>query len=348
VSTRTGEPQGTWRGRLEAFRALAARHQAVFWTLHSIWALGWGVFIMAVGAKRAGLLRWGLASIGIVWATSLLLPAFLRTSWLPDGQMAVARRLVLWCQKWQLQGLAFFILPIYHRSATYPSRNVVFMGLLALAALAATIDVFFDDVVTPRPWLLGVFLAFVAFASVNLMLPMVWLVRGRTNLVASAVLATAVFVSFWVRREAPGRPRQAWEVVPVALLFLLVVTVGRPLVPPAPLRLASARFGTAMAEGGLDVASPLASLPPAGQIRLQVVAAIQAPAGLAEGVRHLWTLDGTPVAESRLIDVTGGRLQGFRSQSSATFGRLAAGQRVRVEVETAWGQLIGRSEIAVE
>ena len=347
MQTGTTEPTAAWRSRLEAFRSLAERHQAVFWTLHSIWAMTWGVFIMAVGAKREGLLRWGLASIGIVWATSLLLPAFLRTSWLPEDQKPIARKLVLWFQKWQLQGLAFFILPLYHRSATYPSRNVVFMALLALAALAATIDVLYDDVVTPRPWLLGVFLAFIAFASVNLMLPMVWLVGGRTNLVVSAGLATAVFVSFWARQEAPMRPRRAWEVVSVALLFLLVVTVGRPFVPPAPLRLVSARFGMALAEGGLDVASPLASVTPAGQTRLQVVAAVQAPAGLAEGVRHLWTVDGTQVAESRLIDLTGGRVQGFRSQSSATFGRLTAGQRVRVEVETAWGQLIGRSEIAV-
>ncbi len=334
------------REQIDRVGRFVVRHQAIFWALHSIWALGWGIGFIVAGSKRAWLLQYGLALVGLVWATSLLLPAVLRSSLIAEERKGPARRLVLWTQKWQLQGLAFFILPIYHRSATYPSRNTPFMVLLVVAALATTIDVVYDEYVTRKTWLLGVLLAFTAFACVNLTLPMIWHVGGLWNLGAGAALATIVFVSFWLRHVSESG-RSLWQVAAVGFMFLLVVTIWRPLVPPAPLRLISTTFGTSLSEDQLDVAWALVALSPAQESRVYVVAAIQTPAGLAEGVRHVWSVDGKKVSESRLIDVAGGRTQGFRSRSSALIRGLTRGQRVRVEVHPAWGQLIGRSEIEV-
>jgi hypothetical protein len=303
------------------------------------------VAFIAVGASRPQLLRFGLVSVGAVWLTSLALPALLERSWIPAGRKGAARRLVLWGQKWLLQGLAFFLLPLYHRSATYPSRQVLFMALLAAAALAATIDVVYDEVVTRRRPLLGAFLAFVAFATVNITLPMVWRVGGLWNLAASGAIATAVFVSF-VAERGNGRPfRAAARAALVGLFFLALVTLGRPAVPPAPLRLASVRFGTSLAPSGRDVASPLDLIPADAPVRLVAVAAVQAPAGLEEGVRHVWSVGGRVVSESRLIGITGGRGRGFRSRSAASLPALRPGESVRLEVETAHGQLIGRAEL---
>ncbi len=334
--------------RLGRLRRLAERHERLFWALHSVWALGWGAVFVAVGQNRPALLRWGLVSVGAVWLTSLALPALLAGSRIPEERKGAARRLVLWGQKWLLQGLAFFLLPLYHRSATYSSSQVVFMALLAAAALAATIDVVYDEVVTRKRPLLGAFLAFVAFATVNVTLPMVWRVGGLWNLVASGVLATAIFVSF-VATRGDGRPaRAALRTALVALFFLALVTLGRPAVPPAPLRLMSVRFGTSLAENGRDVASPLAALPADVPVRLVAVAAVQAPADLREGVRHVWSVDGRQVSESRLIEITGGRGRGFRSRSGASFPALRPGQRVRLEVETARGQIIGRAGLRVQ
>ncbi len=339
--------RGRWEERLEGLARFAARHQGVFWTLHSLWALGWGIAFALIGKDRPQLLRFGLVSVGAVWVSSLALPALLAGSWIPEDRKGAARRLVLWGQKWLLQGLAFFLLPLYHRSATYPSRQILFMVLLVAAALAATIDVVYDEVVTRRKPLLGAFLAFVAFAAVNITLPMVWQVGGLWNLAASGVLATAVFVSFVVERN-PGRMlRSVARTALVALFFLVLVTLGRPAVPPAPLRLASVRFGTSLAGNGRDVALALDSLPPGVPARLVAVAAIQAPAGLQEGVRHVWSIDGQVLFESRLIEITGGRGRGFRSRSGASLPALRPGQRVRLDVETAHGQLIGRAELGV-
>ena len=325
----------------------AARHQAVFWTLHSLWALGWGVAFLLVGAARPHLVRWGLVSVGAVWLTSLALPAFLAAPFVRAGRREAARRLVLWGQKWLLQGLAFFLLPLYHRSATYPSRQVVFMALLAAAALAATIDVVYDEVVARSRPLLGLFLAFVAFATANVTLPMAFRVGGLWNLGASGVAATAVFVSFVAEREEGRALRSLGRAAAVGAVFLLLVTLGRPVVPPAPLRLVAVRFGTSLAPGGLDVARPLEALSPAAAARLVAVAAVQAPAGLAEGVRHVWSVDGRVVFESRSIGITGGRRRGFRSVTAVTLRDLAPGARVRLEVLTAHGQLIGRAELPV-
>ncbi|MBK9968293.1 MAG: hypothetical protein IPP07_26895 [Holophagales bacterium] len=336
-----------WAERLGGLARFAGRHQAVFWTLHSVWALGWGVAFAVVGKDRPQLLRFGLVSVGAVWASSLALPALLAASWLPEERKGAARRLVLWGQKWLLQSLAFFLLPLYHRSATYPSRQLLFMALLAAAALAATIDVVYDEVVTRKRPLLGAFLAFVAFAAANLILPMVWQVGGLWNLAASGLLATSVFVSF-VAEPRPGRLlRSVARSSVAALFFLALVTLGRPAVPPAPLRLVSARFGTSLAENGRDVAAPLGSLPAGAPVRLVAVAAILAPAGLEEGVRHVWSVDGQILFETRLIEITGGRGRGFRSRSGVSLPALRPGQRLRLEVETAHGQLIGRAEIGV-
>ena len=333
-----------WEKRLGSLARFAARHQAVFWTLHSLWALGWGVAFVIVGRERPELLRWGLVSIGAVWGSSLALPALLSAGWLATERKEPARRLVLWAQKWLLQGLAFFLLPLYHRSAVYTPEQTAFMALLAAAALAATIDVVYDDVVAPRRPLHGALLAFLAFATVHVTLPMVWRTGGLWSLGASGLLATAVFVSFVA---SSGRDRRLGRAALVGALFLALVTLGRPAVPPAPLRLVSARVGRALAPNGLDVASPLPSLPAGPGGPLVAVAAVFAPAGLDEGVRHVWTLDGRLLFRSRVIGITGGRRAGFRSRSGVTVGRLVPGQRLRLDVETAHGQLVGRAELVV-
>ncbi len=338
---------GGGRERLARLERLVAAHQGLFWTLHSVWAVGWGVAFLAVGTRNPDVLRYGLASLFVVWATGLALPAALETTWIPPRRREAARKLVLYGQKWLLQGLSWFVIPLYHRSATYPSRNALFMALLVVAALAATIDVVYDEVVTRRPWLLGLFLSFSAFSCVNLTLPMIWRVGGLWNLAASGALATAVFTTFWRQARRGSRGGSALAVAAVGLGFFLVVTLGRAFVPPAPLRLVSVSFGTSLAPSGLDVATPLSALPPSGSIRLFAVAAIQAPAGLTEGVRHTWSVDGETVAVGRLIDVAGGRALGFRSRSTALLRGLRPGQVVRLEVETAWGQLIGRARIPV-
>lgn len=320
------------------------RHQGVFWTLHSLWALGWGVAFVIVGKERPALLRWGLVAIGAVWGSSLALPALLSAGWLAAERREPARRLVLWAQKWLLQGLAFFLLPLYHRSAVYTPGQTAFMALLAAAALAATIDVVYDDVVAPRRPLHGTLLAFIAFATVNVTLPMVWRTGGLWSLGASGLLATAVFVSFVA---ASGRSRTLGRSSLVGALFLALVTLGRPAVPPAPLRLVSARIGRSLAPNGLDVVSSFPSLPAGRGGPLVAVAAIFAPAGLDEGVRHVWSLDGKTLFRSRVIRITGGRRAGFRSRSGIAVGRLGPGQRLRLDVETTHGQLVGRTELEV-
>ena len=341
-----GEGLGRLQERFARLKRLAERHERMFWTLHSVWALGWGAVFVLVGKDRPALLRWGLVSVGAVWLTSLALPALLSGSRIPEERKGAARRLVLWGQKWLLQGLSFFLLPLYHRSATYASPQAVFMALLAAAALAATVDVVYDEVVTRKRPLLGGFLAFLAFATANVTLPMVWRVGGLWNLAASGVLATAVFVSF-VATRGNGRPvRAVLRTALVALFFLALVTLGRPAVPPAPLRLISVRFGTSLADNGRDVAFALDAVAPGAPTRLLAVAAVLAPADLQEGVRHVWSLDGRTLTESRLIEITGGRGRGFRSRSGASLPALLPGQRVRLEVETARGQIIGAAEIA--
>ena len=72
-----------------------------------------------------------------------------------------------------------------------------------------------------------------------------------------------------------------------------------------------------------------------------------APLGLRDRVAHRWYLDGRLVAESPSYALTGGRADGFRLWTSTMIRSARPGSRVRVDVVTETGQLVGRTEIRV-
>ena len=63
------------------------------------------------------------------------------------------------------QQLLFFILPVYWLSTTPGSRNVVFVVLIATAALLSTMDLIYDRHVAMRRVLTALFFAFAVFAG---------------------------------------------------------------------------------------------------------------------------------------------------------------------------------------
>jgi hypothetical protein len=67
---------------------------------------------------------------------------------------------------------------------------------------------------------------------------------------------------------------------------------------------------------------------------------IVAPQGLQDNVRHRWFRDGEQFYQSPDYPVAGGREGGYRVWTYATPGPDV--RRLRVDVETAGGQLIGR------
>jgi hypothetical protein len=133
-----------------------------------------------------------------------------------------------------------------------------------------------------------------------------------------------------------------------AIGLILLVALGRPLIPPAPLRVLQTEFGAGIDRTAFQVTSPMASLPAGWSGRVYGVTSIYAPLGLRDRVGHRWYQDGRLVYASPFYRLDGGRPEGFRLWTSAPATDVRPGSRLSVEVWTEAGQLVGKAGIRGE
>jgi hypothetical protein len=321
------------------------RHHDKLWWFHSSYSLLLGVGVMWLGTKNFTYLRLAVFHIAFIWLSSLALPGLSRWQRLPQDWRRRLRLLVNYFQRNFYQQLLFFILPIYYLSATWGSANMLFVFLLAVSALLATLDLVYDRHLSVNGWLLAVFFAFNLFACINVLLPVIWNFKNAFALRLSALLALVGFASFAF--ALPGaEKRQRWRLVLAAALLLAALSeAGRSLVPPAPLRLLESEFGLGLEPQSRRLSDTLRELPPGGPLRIYALTAIQAPLGLKDRCGHRWYLNGKLVYASPFIRVSGGRKQGFRLWTFRTLAAIAPGSLLRVDVRTEAGQLVGRTHI---
>jgi hypothetical protein len=330
---------------VQSVLAFVQRHERLLWTLHSLWAMALGVFVMWLGARHYTWLRVTLFYIAFLWVTSLFVPGLVDQPGHAVRWRGRLRLVINYFHKNFYQQLLFFLLPVYYGSATAWSVNVLFVAFLACSALISTLDVFYDRHLSVRRGLLAIFFAFNLFACINVMLPVLWSISNRVALPLSAALAVLAFATIRYRlRDLASFPVQRQVAIAAAALVLLVA-LGRPLIPPAPLKLLRSEFGGGIDRRGLRVLQPMEALPDGWAGRLYVVTAIYAPLGLHDRLEHRWYQDGRLVYASPSYVVSGGRGEGFRLWTSGPVRDLRAGSRVRVDVKTEAGQLVGRAEI---
>ncbi len=320
------------------------RHGRLLWWLHSLYALAAGIVVMWVGARHFAFLRFVFIQIAFIWTTSLLLPWLDGRPWLSPRVRWWIRAAINYLNKDFYQQLLFFVLPVYYASATPGSWNMVFIVMVGASAVLSTFDVVYNDHLVVRPTLLAVFFAFNLFVCLNVALPVIWSLRNGTAMWASALLAVVGFATLRFRPAEWRRPRVLAIVGAGAVMIGVMVAWGRPLVPPAPLRLVGATFGRAIQEHPLAVTDTLDTLPVGWAGRLYTMMGISAPRGLRERVHQRWFRNGSLVYQSPDYEIVGGREDGYRLWTSAS---LAPGEDgpLRVDVETEGGQLIGRATL---
>jgi hypothetical protein len=344
----TADRPARWRGRLHGGWHWLHAHQTLLWWLHSVWALAFGIGVMWIGARNFTYLRVAVVHVGFIWATSFLLPWVMRTHrlspvWRPRVQLAVN-----YFNKNFYQQVLFFILPIYALSTTPDSGNVVFLLVLATCAILSTLDLIYDRHLAVRPlWTAG-FFGCTVFASVTAALPILWRVPPVAALWAAAA-AAGLGVTTLLIGERRIEWQRTWFAGGLLLLGLaLLVEYGRPFIPPAPLRLSSAVFGTDIDRATLRMPAELETLPADHRGAVYVLTAIYAPLGLRDRVRHVWHVDGAQVWTSRWYEVNGGREEGYRLWTARSDLAVPAGARLHVDVETEGGQLIGRARLRTD
>ena len=334
------EPVGRLVARLKIF---IEAHEAGLWWIHSAWALAFGVGVMALGATKPSYTQIIMFHIGFIWLSSLFLPILLRIPKLSGRWAGRIRLAINYLSKNFYQQLLFFSLPIYYLSATFWSRHLAFLTLLAALAVLSTLDIVYDRYLSVKWPMAALFLAFSAFASLNVMLLVLWAISNSLALYLSALFALGLFASM-VYRFTRIRGTAFWGSLGACTLgVLLVVRLGAPLVPPATLSLGQVTFARAVDRSSRQPITPFTSLPAGYQGRLTALTPIRAPFGLTEYVRHRWYLDGELFYSSAPHEFRGGRSAGFRYWTAIRLKPGMAPKSVRVDVVTATGQLIGRA-----
>jgi len=321
------------------------RHQEKLWWLHSLYALVLGVGIMWLGARNYNYLRVTVFHLSFIWLSSFFLPKLLVQPWLP-ARWAVRLRLVVnYFNKNLYQQALFFVLPIYYASSTLSSRNFLFVVAVGISALLSTLDVVYDRHLSVSRVLTALFFAFNLFALVNVMLPVLLGVSNTWTTRIGALLAALGLVTLLDPFPQAKRWRYGCAMI-AAVVVAFVVELGRSFVPPAPLRLVSAEFGAGYEPAEMRLAPPINEISPGRARQLHALTAIKAPLGLRERVQHRWYKNGLLVWASPLIEVIGGREQGFRLRTTYLFDNVEAAAQLRLDVETEGGQLIGRAHLA--
>jgi hypothetical protein len=324
--------------------AALLRNQQRLWWLHSVYALLFGIGVMWLGRRNFVLLRVILFYVLFIWITSLLLPRLVPKFGKRYGRWL--HRVIHYFHRNFYQQILFFILPVYYSSATLRSRNMAFVLLLAASALLSTLDVVYDRHLSTKWSWAALFFAFNLFACVNVMLPVLW---GVSNLGAFYIGAAVSFLGFatFCFRLSHLPLWKARAVITVGgVLLILFVFGGRAYIPPAPLRVLNAAFGSDFDRTSLKIAGPLSAAPAGASVRIVGLTPIYAPSGLREQVAHQWYLDGRLVSSSPLHEMTGGRKEGFRLWTGQSFN-LSSARTIRLDVVTEGGQLIGRASLPV-
>lgn len=318
------------------------------------WARRWGISVasFAGGLVVLFVFRRGLPHVGwIVGYLVLLWLVFAVLTHLRQALEARGRRRVLTAADYAVQtlyhGVLLFVLPAYWASTTLTSPNALFLALLVVLALVATVDPWYRALVGPRLWLNHLFLLVSVFAGLNVALPLVGAPPFGALLLSAWVAVVALTPG--VRRVRAWSWMKALQVTLVgALGAVSLAALGRALVPPAPLALASATLARDVVDhepvGRVTSPVRVADLRAHG---LVAHTAVHAPAGLRQPIEHVWRLRGRVVDVMKLVVVRGGRRPGFRLHSRKVEFPSDPVGRWTVDVVTSSGQLVGRLSFQV-
>jgi hypothetical protein len=331
-------------------------HGHKLWWLHSAYALGLGVSVVAFAQRGFDHARWLAVSLGLAWLLVVLLfrlfePGGKSRSF--DGaapKTSMRFYVMTYALKNLYQGMLFFLLPFYWKSTTFDAANGWFVIMLTACAIVSTLDIVFDRVLMRWRWLASMFHATTLFGCLNLVIPAL-LPDTRTlwSLLAAAGIAV---VSFWTLHVTM---RQLKKKITFGV-FALSLAAGlggvywaRAAIPPVPMYVSSAGVGPEQLPDG-RLAMEVKTLHPSVIRELIAVTDVVVPGGKGDRLRHVWRQGGHEVhrssEETSRIDGPKGVVRLRSSLIDKDLPQELSGSW-RVDVETEDSQLVGRVEFTV-
>jgi hypothetical protein len=336
----------------EKIRAFLKKHGRKLWWLHSAYALGLGISVVAFAQKGFDHARWLAVSIGAAW---LLVVFFFRIhgSGKAQAQTAVHQTTghkvrffaMTYALKNLYQGMLFFLLPFYWKSTTFWTENSWFVVLLGIAAFLSTMDIVFDRVVFKFRVLASVFHAVALFGCLNLVVPALF---PDTRTLYSLEIAVGIAVlAFWTIHFSTTMLKDRRWLLAVAATLGIAITgayYARSAIPPVPMYVSRGAVGPMVLKDG-RLAMVVRELHPSVIDKLIAITDVVVPGGKGDRLLHVWRHNGDEV--HRATETTSkvdGPAGTVRLRSGLT-GRDLPPNLVgdwSVDVETQDGQLVGR------
>lgn len=348
----TGRPTGKLDAALRAFEEFSSRRRRLFWTLHSMWALATGLVVVVLAHERYSFVPWVFAMLALTWISTLFVSR-------PRGGASSLRRMghgfISYLTRVMYQETLFFLLPFYVSSTPLlplPAASAAFLLILVVLAVLSCLDLPFDWLLQRSPLFALLFFSTVAFAALNLLLPVVLRVplAKATAVAAWCAVASGLPLSLRGQRGQRGLGLRALlgSVVAASVAAGLIAT-STLLIPPVPLRLKKVVFAQDVDRVSLRVRDELHGPIAAAELgdgRLAAMVTVFAPTRSVAEVRLEWERNGDQLRESRAVEIVG-QEGGFRVWDALVFpdGKVQAG-RYRLSVY-ADGRLLGRGEIVV-
>lgn len=341
---------------VERARSFLRTHGHKLWWIHSAYALGLGIAVVAFAQKGFEHARWLAVSLGAAW---LLVVVFFRIhgSGRDQAHLAAAGpkvRLRFFAMTYALknlyQGMLFFLLPFYWKSTTFSSQNAWFIVLLAACALLSTLDIVFDRVVFRFRALASLFHGVALFGCLNLVVPALF---PDTRTLVSLLVATAItVVGFWtIHVDVATFKDRRW----VALFVLSIgaatglVYAGRTAIPPVPMYLSRGAVGPIVLPDG-RLGMVVRELHPSVIDKLTAITDVVVPGGKGDRLMHVWRHDGDEVHRATETTSRVAGPEGAIRLRSALGGRQLPAHLVgswSVDVETEDRQIVGRVAFTV-
>jgi len=269
--------------------------------VHSVWALTTGVIVVLLARERYAFVPWVVVFLGLTWASTLF---FGRPPESDAQTPGLGTELSSYLTRTLYQETLFFLLPFYAYSTVLGSPNTLFLLLLAGLAVVSCLDLLFDRWLNTKPVFGMLFFATVAFAALNLLLPMLFGVPPRWSVPVSAVIAVASALPLaWRSNLSQSAGKLGSAATALAMLALLLLVPS--LIPPVPLRMQTAVFGSDIDPETLALQNiPQRSVARSElQDRLVVVVGVFAPSNVPARVALEWKRDGSTIKTSRQVDI---------------------------------------------